>query len=273
MPRLRVRRLLSIATVFGVVLGVGLWLWPRHFVRGAEAAGENELAQELARLAAGFTWTPIAQGQPVVQITITGDPGGEWTVAPRAGGEVELKAGRAPNPGFTCELDAETFGRLYRGEISGMTAAGKGTGDETSPLEILPGSAVQENASRSSLAPVFHFLNHFFQRDDPERIAFGREHSRPLSGAAIVGLYYHPGFRSAWYAVRGKESLNGAGDSSPYPQAYVILRGRAQVEIDRRSVEVPAGETIYIPPAAKHAVKSLDGGEVELLWLAWGEGA
>jgi mannose-6-phosphate isomerase-like protein (cupin superfamily) len=239
----------------------------------AEAEGESELAQDLAQLADRFTWIPLAQNPPVVQITIKGDPGGEWYLAPRAGGEVELRAGRAPTPGFTCELDAATFGQLYRGEISGMTAAGKGSGDEASPLEILPGSAVKENAARASLAPVFHFLTHFWQRDDPERIAFGREHSRPLLGASIVGLYYHPGFRSAWYAVRGKESLNGAGDSSPYSQAYVILRGRARVEIDRKSVEVPAGESIYIPPAAKHAVKSVDGGEVELLWLAWGDGA
>ena len=89
-----------------------------------------------------------------------------------------------------------------------MTAAGKGTGDETSPLEILPGSAVKENAPRASLAPVFHFLTHFWQRTDPERIAIGREHSRPLSGASIVGLYYHPGFRSAWYAVPGARATD-----------------------------------------------------------------
>jgi hypothetical protein len=244
-----------------------------RFLPAAEAAGEGELAHDLAALAARFTWVPLEREAPVVQITITGDPGGEWFLAPRAGGEVDLKPGRAPDPGFTCELDAETFGQLFRGEISGMTAAGKGTGEEASPLEILPGSAVQENAPRASLAPVFHFITHFWNGRDPEIIALGREHSRPLSGAAIVGLFYHPGFRSAWYAVRGKESLNGEGDSSPYPQAYVILRGRARIQIDRRSIEVPAGEAIYVPPAAKHAVQSQDGGEVELLWLAWGEGA
>ncbi len=154
-----------------------------------------------------------------------------------------------------------------------MTAAGKATGDERSPLEILPGSAVPEDAPRARLAPVFHFLTHFWQRTDPERIALGREHARPLSGAHIVGLYYHPGFRSAWYSVKAKDALNGKGDASPYPQAYVILRGLARVRMGQRAEEVPAGQSIYIPPGTMHAVESRDGQEVELLWLAWGDGA
>ncbi|HWN80822.1 MAG TPA: cupin domain-containing protein [Candidatus Udaeobacter sp.] len=253
------------------LLIAGLWLVPAPL--RADDPKESAVPRQLTELAAHFTWTPLERQAPVVQITITGDPGGEWFVTPRSDGDVELSAGKAPNPGFTCELDAVTLGRLYRGELSGMTAAGKGTGDESSPLEILPGSSVKENAQRASLAPVFHFLTHFWNAGDPERIVLGREHARPMSGASLVGLYYHPGFRSAWYAVRGQESLNGEGDSSPYPQAYVILRGRARIVIDRRPVEVPAGESIYVPPGAKHAVRSQDGGEVELLWLAWGEGA
>jgi mannose-6-phosphate isomerase-like protein (cupin superfamily) len=253
-----------LALVFAVALPVS--------VRGA-AVTESDLGRELAELAAHFTWAPLEHQAPVVQITVTGDPGGEWFVTPRSGGEVELKSGRAPDPGFSCELDAATLDRLYRGELSGMTAAGKGSGDEKSPLEVLPGSAIKENAPRTSLGPVFHFLTHFWNRSDPETIALGRDHARPLSGVSLVGLYYYPGFRSAWYAVKGKESLNGDGDSSPYPQAYVVIRGKARIQIDRRAVEVPAGESIYIPPGAKHAVQSQDGAEVEVLWLAWGDGA
>ena len=236
-------------------------------------ARADDLHSQLAELAARFTWAPLERGAPIVQITVTGDPGGDWHLVPGAGGDVDLKPGKATNPGFTAELDAETLGRLYRGEISGMTAAGKATGDERSPLEILPGSAVPEDAPRARLAPVFHFLTHYWQRTDPERITFGREHARPLSGAHIVGLYYHPGFRSAWYSVKAKESLNLKGDASPYPQAYVILRGLARVRMGQRAEEVPAGQSIYIPPGTMHAVESRDGGEVELLWLAWGDGA
>jgi mannose-6-phosphate isomerase-like protein (cupin superfamily) len=255
------------------LIAAALFIPVPQLLEADPAPRESDIARQLADLAAHFTWTPLERQAPVVQVTITGDPGGDWFLTPRSGGEVELSSGRAPHPGFTCELNAATLGQLYRGELSGMTAAGKGTGEEVSPLEILPGSAVPENAPRSTLGPVFHFLTHFWNNDDPERIVLGRDHARPLSGASLVGLYYHPGFRSAWYAVRGKESLNGEGDSSPYPQAYVVIRGRARILIDRRTVEVPAGQSIYVPPGAKHAVRSQDGSEVELLWLAWGEGA
>ena len=271
MPRCSLRRRWLCRRSLPVLLAA--WLCAPTRLPAGEVPQESDVARQLGELAAHFSWAPLEKQAPVVQLTITGDPGGEWFLTPRAGGEVELSAGRAKQPGFTCELSAATLGQLYRGELSGMTAAGKGTGDEVSPLEILPGSTVPENAPRSTLGPVFHFLTHFWNAGEPERIVLGREHARTLSGASLVGLYYHPGFRSAWYAVRGKESLNGEGDSSPYPQAYVILRGRARVLIGRQAVEVPAGESIYIPPGAKHAVRSQDGGEVELLWLAWGEGA
>jgi quercetin dioxygenase-like cupin family protein len=257
---------LSLALAFFSVL-------PPARAQGSKPAAGGDLHTQLAELAAAFSWTPIDKGAPVVQVTVTGDPGGDWHLTPRAGGDVELRSGPAEKPGFTCELDAETFGRLYRGEISGMTAAGKAIGDEASPLEILAGSMVPEDAPRTSLGPVFHFISHFWNRADPEVIHLGREHGRLLSGAQIVGLYYHPGFRSAWYSVTGKESLNGDGDSSPYPQAYVVVRGRARIRHGQRWIEVPEGTSIYVPPGTMHAIRSQDGGPVEFLWLAWGEGA
>jgi len=254
------------------LLGVLFGIFPLARAHAGESAPEVDVHAQLTELATRFLWTPIEKA-PVVQITVTGDPGGDWHLVPRPGGDVELRSGRADHPGFTCELDPETFGRLYRGEISGMTAAGKALGDEASPLEIIAGSAVTEDASRASLGPVFHFIAHFWNRSDPEVILLGREHARSLSGASIVGLFYHPGFRSAWYSVSGKESLNGDGDSSPYPQAYVVVRGRARIRHDQRWIEVPEGRAIYIPPGTMHAIRSQGGGAVELLWLAWGEGA
>ncbi|MGD8395571.1 MAG: cupin domain-containing protein, partial [Candidatus Eiseniibacteriota bacterium] len=177
------------------------------------------------------------------------------------------------DPGFGCELDLETLGRLYRGEMTGITAAGKDDAATESPLEILPGSAVPEDAPRATLAPVFHFLTHFFDRARPERIRLERDAARTLHGAHMVGLYYHPGFRSAWYSIRGDEVLGGDGDTTGYPQAFVVMRGRARLRYGYQWLDVEEGETVYIPPGVLHAVGSRDGGEVELLWLAWGDGA
>jgi mannose-6-phosphate isomerase-like protein (cupin superfamily) len=264
-----------VAVSFVIILATGV-CGPR--VQDATAAARAEesppdLHGQLAELARQFSWVPLEHEAPVVGITITGDPGGDWHLVPGGGGDVELRVGSAADPGFVCELDAATLGRLYRGELSGMTAAAKATGEEASPLEILPGSTVPEDAPRSSLGPVFHFTNHFWNRGDPEITSLGRDRSRVLSGAGIVGLFYHPGFRSAWYSVTAEESLNGEGDASPYPQAYVVVRGKARLRYGHRWVDVGEGQVVYIPPGMIHALRSQDGSAVELLWLAWGEGA
>jgi mannose-6-phosphate isomerase-like protein (cupin superfamily) len=235
-----------------------------------EAADPHALLLELAER---FSWVPIESQATTVQIELTGDPGGSWYLQPLDGGDVVLHPGTAPDPGFSCELDRETLQKLYEGELSGVTAAGKDDAGAPSPLEILPGSAVPERAEREALAPVFHFLSHFWNRTSPERIPVGRDHARSLHGAQMVGLYYHPGFRSAWYSIRGDEVLNGEGDTTAYPQAFVIVSGRARVRYGQRWIDVEAGETIYVPPGTLHAIRSRDGGEVTIVWMAWGEGA
>jgi len=227
----------------------------------------------MQELAARFTWAPVEEVATVVQLNLSGSPGGRWHLVPLDGGDVELRPGPAPDPGFACEMDAAVLAQLYRGEMSGITAAGKDDAGRGSPLEILPGSAVPEDAPRMALAPVFHFLTHFFNRGDPERVTTSRAAARDLHGAAMVGLFYHPGFRSAWYSIRGDEVLNGEGDTTTYPQAFVFVQGKARMRYGHRWIEVEAGETIYVPPGTLHAIASRDGGEVEIVWLAWGEGA
>lgn len=267
-------RVSCLGLVLAIGLGVGLCGPQVRAASAEEGRAGPDLHEQLAELARQFSWMPLEDDEaPVVGLTITGDPGGDWHLVPSGGGDVELKVGPALDPGFTCELSAETLGRLDRGELSGMTAAAKATGEEASPLEILPGSTVPEDAPRSSLGPVFHFITHFFCPGDPEIITLGRDRSRVLSGASIVGLFYHPGFRSAWYSVSGEESLNGEGDASPYPQAYVVVRGKARLRYGHRWVQVGEGQVVYVPPGMIHALRSQDGEAVELLWLAWGDGA
>src|SRR5688500_13122712 len=68
-------------------------------------ASAEDLQSRLAERAAACTWAPLDRGAPVLRITITGDPGGDWHLVPGAGGDVDLQPGKAANPGFTAELD------------------------------------------------------------------------------------------------------------------------------------------------------------------------
>ena len=79
-----------------------------------------------------------------------------------------------------------------------------------------------------------------------------------LSPGAQLSLPWREDFNGLLYV------LNGEGDTTAYPQVFVIVSGRAKVRYGQRWIDVEAGETIYVPPGTLHAVRSRDGGEVTL---------
>jgi len=87
----------------------------------------------------------------------------------------------------------------------------------------------------------------------------------------VVTLYYHPGFRSAWYLLKKKDKLNEAGDTNPFPQAFIFIKGTGFATIGEKTIPVKAGESYYIPPSSDHVVWTES--ELVLIWLAWGKGA
>jgi len=253
-----------------------VWLALSVMVAAPAAIAQTEQLEPgaiLAELAQRFDWQNLESEACIVQIDLTGEGAGSWHLVPHDGGGVVLRPGPHPDMGFACELDQATLEALYRGEMSGMTAAGKDLTGGASPLEIRPGTRIAEDTLRKELGPVFHFLTHFFAAGDPLRLPLGREHARSLNGASMVGLFYHPGFRSAWYSIRSGETLGGQGDTTPYPQSFVVMSGRGRMRIGARWVDVDPGEAIYVPPGTMHAVESRGGDELQVLWMAWGDGA
>lgn len=95
---------------------------------------------------------------------------------------------------------------------------------------------------------------HFFNTTKPEKIKLGEEYSRLVHGAHAIPLYYHPGFRSAWYMIKKGEELNEQGDTNPFPQAMVIIKGRSLAKIGEQTVQINSNESYYIPPNADHVI-------------------
>jgi mannose-6-phosphate isomerase-like protein (cupin superfamily) len=86
-------------------------------------------------------------------------------------------------------------------------------------------------------------------------------------------LFYHPGFRSAWYLIKKGERLNEPGDTNPFPQGFIFISGEGFAKIGEETVPVRAGEAYYIPPGSDHVVWTESDQPLELIFLAWGEGA
>lgn len=86
-------------------------------------------------------------------------------------------------------------------------------------------------------------------------------------GAHPIPLVYWDGVRFAWYVVKEGEVLNEAGERNPYPQAFVILRGRGSFILDDIELELRPNTVIYVPCNSVHQIKA--EADVEAIWLAW----
>jgi mannose-6-phosphate isomerase-like protein (cupin superfamily) len=236
----------------------------------AEEGNAPSVGDMLREFAAVYSEVPAESTVVVVQLKIA-EPDEAWYVLVSPGGPAELNEGFHESPAITISMSKSTLERIHRGEITAFTAGGKGSGADTAPLEM------EFHAPAGNLADpkgtVLGFLQHFFTATRPERIMLGEDHSRVVHGAHAIPLYYAPGFRSAWYKVKEGQRLNEPGDTNPYPQAFVIISGRGHAKIGECGVEVKAGESYYVPAGADHVLWPAEGEALELIWMAWGEGA
>ena len=192
-------------------------------------------------------------------------------VGPDQAVEIELAGdqGRPADAIFTMSL--ETLQAIYSGELAPLTAMGKARASDPAPMEIDFPEGVDQSPEQLSLA--LGFAQHFFNPTIPERIRFAEEHARIVHGGYAVALYYDSGVRSAWYRLRPGMQANEPGDTNPFPQAFIVITGRGRAQIGDRTIEIQAGESYLIPPNTEHIAWPDDEQALELIWLAWGEGA
>jgi mannose-6-phosphate isomerase-like protein (cupin superfamily) len=196
-----------------------------------------------------------------------------WWIDFRENGEVSLAEGSAEDVFMTIKTSTETLRQLHDGDLSPVTAMGRAHYSDPAPLDIVPGKQASIAPGSRQFIEVLEFLQRFFNRSRPEKIQLGMEHSRSVHGGNVVGLFYGQGFRSAWYALKKGERLNDPDDVNPFPQALVFLSGSGKAQFGELTCTVKAGEAYHIPPGSAHVVWNEEEDPLELLFLAWGEGA
>jgi mannose-6-phosphate isomerase-like protein (cupin superfamily) len=246
----------------------GAWLVTLLLAMGT--AGNSGIGDMLRDFAHAYSEVPSDGVEFVVQLDIS-PPGESWYVSVEGKGTLDLQPGSHDAPAMRLVMSNETLGRIHAGEITAFTAGGKASGADVAPLEVEFDAAAEQLPNPK--ATMLGFIQHFFERERPERILLGEAHSRVVHGAHAIPMYYADGFRSAWYLVKDGQRLNEVGDTNPYPQAFIIISGQGRAKIGEIEIDVRSGESYYIPPDSDHVLWAAPGDSVEVLWLAWGEGA
>jgi len=193
-----------------------------------------------------------------------------WHVTVTPDRQVALAAGPAQDPTYFVFTTRTGLRGMYEGRFNVMTSQLRSRSSDPSYIEYTRAPGIELTPMVS--ARIRQFI-HFFDVTVPHRYVLSRDHARVVHGAAVVGLYYYPGLRSAWYEVRKGMRLNEPGDTNRWDQAFIFVSGTGMAKIGDRTVPVKAGESYYIPPGSDHVVWTDSDEPLQLIWMAWGQGA
>ena len=205
-----------------------------------------------------------------VQFNIVSSPQ-SWHLTAKSGGDVTLERGFNPHAEVILSVSEEVLQQIYKGKMTALTAGSKGNADETPLLDFKLGEMIEFTTNLKER--LFFFLQHFFNRSEPEKIVLDEQHARKVHGGLAIPLYYHPGLRSAWYMVKKGEKINEEDDTNSYHQSFTIISGEGFASIGQYNIPVKSGESYYIPPDEKHTIWTESDEPLVMIWLGWGDGA
>ena len=193
-----------------------------------------------------------------------------WHVTVKQG-VATVKTGHHDHPHILFVTTVEALQAIYCGEMTALTAAGKAKASDAAPLDW----KLPENVEFTPelLEKVYIFIQHFFTTRTLKKIVLGEQYSRLVHGGHAIPLFYHLGFRSVWYLLKKGEKLNEPGDTNPFPQGVIFVKGSGFAKIGDETIPVKAGEAYYIPPGSDHVVWTESDSPLVMIWLAWGKGA
>ena len=203
----------------------------------------------------------VGEGEVRIAIALT-DSGEEATVI--LGDEISVSK-RVDEPDLRLTMERHAFEEILRGDADFGALIGRSKMSDIRPInfEFLDPDRVAVASEALKAMRTFFFTPGRVKAKDLRADKTGEAH-----GAHPIPLVYWDGVRCAWYAVREGEVLNEAGERDPYPQVFVILRGRGTFILDDAQLELRHNTAIYVPPNSIHQIRAEE--DVEAIWLAWG---
>lgn len=156
------------------------------------------------------------------------------------------------------------FDSILRGEadIFSLTARAKMTDVRPVNFEIL----TEENAAQIwEVGKVM--LTYLFTPGRVKVKSLAPELAGEAHGAHPIPLVYWDGMRSSWIYLKKGDVLNVEGERDPWPQLFVILKGRGRAIIGGEEFDVEPNRVVYVPVNSVHQLRAVS--DIELIWLAW----
>lgn len=187
--------------------------------------------------------------------------------------QVSISDSISPDANFTFKASLKHYAKIYNKEITAFTSMGRESMADSTPLDFDFHKAI----TKQPMNDLLFFVQHFFTTSPHDKVILGKEHSKIVHGGHAIPLFYQKsndiGVRSAWYLVEKGQQINEIGDTNPFPQYFIIKQGQGFAKIGADTLRVKANEAYFIAPGADHVFWTESNEPMELIFLAWGEGA
>jgi mannose-6-phosphate isomerase-like protein (cupin superfamily) len=186
-------------------------------------------------------------------------------------GEFSIHHGKGEHAKIILTAYLKTYRRLHSGELNPLTAAGRASITEPAELDFLLESGMTLRNIDWNYA-YFTLIN-FLNRHPHNKVKLGKVHSKIVHGGNVVGMYYSPGFRSAWYHIAKGQMLNEDGEKDPFHQSFTIISGNGYAKLGNDIFLINENEAYYIRPNLEHKIWTENEDGITLIWNAWGKEA
>ncbi|GEM_PF-848023 len=187
--------------------------------------------------------------------------------------QLQISDSLHPDANFTFKSSLEHYNKIYRGEITGFTSMGRANMSDSTPLDFELHRPVTENPMND----LMFFVQRFFNPSPHDKVLLSEKNSRIVHGGHAIPLFYQKtdeiGVRSAWYQINKGQQVNEPGDTNPFPQYFIITKGMGFARIGKDTLSVRENEAYYIAPGLDHIFWTDSEKPMEMIFLAWGEGA
>lgn len=173
------------------------------------------------------------------------------------------------NSKITVIADFKTYSKIFNGELSPQTAAGRSSMRKPAPLDFKLENGM--TYQKIDWERAYLILINFFNHHPHNKIVIKKEYSREIHSGNAIGLYYSKGYRSAYYFIDKADTLNKNGESDPYEQSIIIVKGTGFAKIGSDTLVINENEAYHIRPNIEHKIWTNSNDGISLLWSAWGE--